>query len=1475
MANNDIIGMHVTRVNRSRMECIVKHLIVKATYVADNVIDIYDSNLNIYKYQIPLFHARNGPISCYPLRYYGLREMRVSLVHNEQNDGTFHCCMKVQGANVPEFQINSPVLQSMATDIPLISYKSRQIASSFSTTKFEAFLAVGGNSYYYQKTDQNIFYGCKPAIFDRLFQGLDEKGQALVLCTFMDQTGALQACIGVNCNQLPLNPLSQESRRNMILQRRPVLGSSFNNNNNHGRSREGSNFHPDSNLLSNRNNYTYVGRGAIRRDSSALADHERNRLEREARFQMGIPEIGDNNSQQADDDDEDNNEGDDDDLSHHGGGGDDHPHDHGQGPPPGGGGGAGGGGNGQGGYGQGRGHHQGGGGLGGHQSRNEGNHQNSGHTQPRQNERNNNNQQINETNNNIIPGGHLHNNDLPEQSINASQSSHHTPEIERNAENDPLLDAVMSGAVRDAGELSQLSQRMGAGDLSQTRVLEDEMLNPIMSTGNHGLQDMNHHFGDLSPISSRNSLFSNNDMEGRQLGSRSAPADGGGGRFHVPEVPQDDQPTVVQQGARGGGAGQSRRPHLQQVPGQDQRESLGPGSARSANWRNRGSGANTNRGAGAGIGSGAGGRNAGPDNLRGRERFGGRGGGYHHSGNQRTGAWSRGTNSNRAGRQAPSSTWRTPARRSWPDLSGNDKTGDPKLLTGNQEQGLHNNFNSSKRESYGTSTHNASVEGRHDNQSQQTGGNSQGCNAKGGGRDEDAVSGLHQTDQQTRGGVESGRHHDLPEGDAGGSKCSDVPAEIYSGPAVREPGNGLPASQVRDQVSERSFQGSKTVGGSNESHPNASSSQSVQTQGPRSEAGGKADNDRALQHENGKNNCQQERDPSTTADERELQASKNQLRMGSPSGDIFHSSQTGGRDHRLRGVQRGGRGGGGDSHGNIELVSRPFSANDTWPPPENVYTNPFDHRTPQQIHRQQQIFDSSASDTEARLFSNLTPVSSVVIGEKRKNPSTDSDDNDPMYQPTTDLRMDSNDAEDEMTMADEVNKEYDPGPTAENTPSYTPSSTSSQPMSSTFSSTSEERDTNCLIQFLGSSDSERQDLHRELDRDVNQRSAVKAISTEMRLCHEKFKQWQLMISEENVTGQEGLQGLDKLIRSLLMLQSKVDHGGYNLAVCTTTAVLKRINLVKMEINACKQLVIDQEDIKLAQKRENENREQSRKFQEQKHQEQLMQNAKVQQEILEAQRRRSMIHGAAAAAVAGPQPPGLEEEIQKLATEGDVELQQQQQEQQQSDDSATDAWSNTESARRCREELAANPALGLKTGNTPMIQNWSACVTPANVFRGRESENVGESLLSTPSPLANETESFALAQSDITLLPNHLLWETNLPMPSRPSIGHELEVAAASSSGPSPIQFPDKGDASSVNLLMSSGSNLESPESKSAVSTEANVPSLEVSPPTPTTSAPGASSSPPDSSVNSLTPVNTVPLVSTPSEVTIAETTSKC
>ena len=54
MANNDIIGMHVTRVNRSRLESIVKHLITRATYVADNVVNIHDSDYNQYKNQIIL-----------------------------------------------------------------------------------------------------------------------------------------------------------------------------------------------------------------------------------------------------------------------------------------------------------------------------------------------------------------------------------------------------------------------------------------------------------------------------------------------------------------------------------------------------------------------------------------------------------------------------------------------------------------------------------------------------------------------------------------------------------------------------------------------------------------------------------------------------------------------------------------------------------------------------------------------------------------------------------------------------------------------------------------------------------------------------------------------------------------------------------------------------------------------------------------------------------------------------------------------------------------------------------------------------------------------------------------------------------------------------------------------------------------------------------------------------------------------------
>ena len=1493
MANNDIIGMHVTRVNRSRLESIVKHLVTRATYVADNVVNIHDSDFNQYKNQIPLFFTRNGPVSFYPLQYYGIREMRVSLVHLEQNDGTFHCCMQVQGANVPEFEINSPVLQSITTNIPLLEYRSRQITSSFSTAKFEAFLAIGGNFYYYQRIDQNRFYGCKPAIFDRLFQSLDEKGEALVLCTFTDQTGALQACTGVNCNQLPLNPLSQETRRDMILQRRPVLGSSFNNNNGR-RSREGSNFHPDSNLLPNRNNYTYVGRGGMRRGSSAIAEHEANRVERDARIQMGLPDIhnadvdqeGNDDEEASVDDNNENNDGSHHDGSHHDGGGNDPHHGRGPGPGPGrGGGAAGGGGNGRGhdhrpnGNDQGGRHGQGGGG---------GSQHGSNQNQSRQNRANNTRQNNNEAGNRT-PGGHSQNNILPINSPNTgqSQSSNHTQGSERYGEHDPLLEAVLSGVVRDAGEMnshmSQMSQNLGGGNLNQTRMISDgEPLNPMMSTANQNPQEIDQHFMDLSPISSRNSLASGDDMARCESRPGSAPADPSSGRFNETQIQQGHQPPDVRQPAGGGGAGQPRRQDLHQVQRQNHVGSRSAEAAElSSNERHRGTGArgSGNRGAGARAGAGAGGfRSSGAgDIFRGRERFGGksadlplsRGNNSIHGGYRHPGGNPRGAYSNRASRQAPPAAWGASARRSWPNLARDAATSNNRVHQRHQEERLCHNLYTGEYEGHGAFENYAADETGYYEPSERPGGSYVRSYGQGGGSHEQAVHGLHQADQQARGEMEPRRRQDLPEGYGRVDQGSNGSAQIHGGPSIQGSSHRPPSSQSRNEVSRGGVQGSQESGSQTEGHPDASPRQSLQAQGPRLEAGGETSYNRGLEHDNREGSVDGGRDLSVSVDEREFQTSENQRRVGVANGNIRDSSHRGGRDHGLRGVQRGGRGERGDGHGELDPVSKPFSANsDTWPPPENKTNNPFDKQQHSTSLQQQNDpkHDTVTTDHE---FKNLTPANSVIIGEKRKNPSTDTDENDPLYRPDGPGNMDSNDAEDEMTMADEVDKEYDPGPIGDEVPCYTPSSSSSsRPVSSVLSSTSEERDMHCLVEFLGSSDSEKHDLHKELDNDIIQRSAVKAISSEMKFCHEQFKEWQLLISQEKVSGHEGLRGLDKLVRGLLMLQSKIDHGGYNFAVCTTAAVLKRINLVKMEISAAKKVIIDEENIKMAQQREDEMREQSRKFQEQQHREQMRINAKVQEEILEAQRRRAQIEGAAAAAVAGPAPQGLEEDIVALA-EGNQSGQQHQQQQQHE---ASDSWSHTESARLAAAELAANPALGQPTGGTPKFTYWADTETPLNPFRGRESENVGESLLSAPSPPCHDTENFSLLHADHTILPTHLLLGINLPMPDRPSLGHELEVAAASSSGPLHNSYP-KGDEASLNLL--SRSTLDSPTSKPQLPEEKTVSSMVVSsPPTITTTAPGATiSTPIPSPPAAAESVAVTTMVTTP-EVAAAVITSR-
>ena len=246
-----------------------------------NVRKIFAANQTIR--HIPLFSSNTlNPIDCINIEYFGIHEVDTSLIHVPQDNGRFRCCLQVQGENVPGYSSCGPGLSSITFVLPLIEYDCEQNNSSLLTERLEIKLALSGSILYYLNETTGVRHKSYVAILDRLYANVRDRGDSPLLTTFLDQSGALRDYGDANLAQLPLLPgLTPEDRRDRIMQ----LRSGF-----QGRPRS-----PDSDTFqtqfNNRRGYRANANqnqaqrmhppDVLRRSGSAIAEHERARMERD------------------------------------------------------------------------------------------------------------------------------------------------------------------------------------------------------------------------------------------------------------------------------------------------------------------------------------------------------------------------------------------------------------------------------------------------------------------------------------------------------------------------------------------------------------------------------------------------------------------------------------------------------------------------------------------------------------------------------------------------------------------------------------------------------------------------------------------------------------------------------------------------------------------------------------------------------------------------------------------------------------------------------------------------------------------------------------------------------------------------------------------------------------------------------------------------------------------------------------------
>ena len=238
------VGLFLSDINRRRIESLESCLYERGLSVCESVNKIFTGGSHEYSLHIPLFTTLLEPIDLYNLEYFGIKDIKTTIIHIPTDNNKFQCCLQVRGAWVPGFENCRLVLQSVVSNIPIIEYESsRQMSSSLATEKLEIKLAWAGGNLYHFHPVTNVRQKAFPAIFDRLFSTTTIRGDSPIMTTFIDQRGSLMEFQGRNITQLPLSPrYSDDERREAILRLRPLV-SSNNDNASDGQSSRGRNDH--------------------------------------------------------------------------------------------------------------------------------------------------------------------------------------------------------------------------------------------------------------------------------------------------------------------------------------------------------------------------------------------------------------------------------------------------------------------------------------------------------------------------------------------------------------------------------------------------------------------------------------------------------------------------------------------------------------------------------------------------------------------------------------------------------------------------------------------------------------------------------------------------------------------------------------------------------------------------------------------------------------------------------------------------------------------------------------------------------------------------------------------------------------------------------------------------------------------------------------------------------------------------------
>ena len=1386
MIRSDSIGLNVNAVNESRIRSLVKSLEARAKYVCNDVTNIYDLDSNIFRKQIPLFRTGCGPAEKFNLHFYGIKELEANLVHLKQDEGVYHLKLRIQGHNIPGFdKIGSP-LTALTTDVPIIQYSSNLVTgTSFSTDKVKVFLAIGGKSLYYHELNRNLYHQCVPAIFDRLFQHVNSDGESPILCTFVDQNGALQTCEHVNCTQLPLIELSAEDRLEAIMTKRPALVEKRRNDNSNRGSREGSDA-----LQNGFNNSRRQVMSSMNRSSSARHEHDASRVRRE--------QISRHPEEDEEEDEEDRasvpenvNPGPrpPDDPGPGGNG----PAWRGQfGPQPGAGP-PGGGHRGEGNDGQNdQGNHRGGGGVGIEVSQ----------RQNRNNDQNSNNRDDQSNNN-----GTNQRNDVQErqQSVASNRRS-------------DRFDNAESGRDEIAVHENEVGQRNIVPN-----VVEKRVINSTRNTNNvsENLRELS-----VSPIVPIVPTYrdSNAQLEGQTTGPRPASIDR---VCQMPDtracaetgrVPANETP------ARNSLPAANRPPSGQDIPavrGTASREQHRPGGSPD-NWRRRDPNSREYRG-----GDGAGGREWGGDfgrNFTYSGDFPGRG-----RGSRGRGA-SRGSGRAGSGSTSTRGTWGVPVhpgRRSSARGPNQDKerTLDERNKRSYEEdepERFRHHLQPGEREGGGTLESN-DAEQRGNPEQPERNGRGDATNS----RDIQQSNKSSQPgrvssgSQQASRAVDSGDNKTLPAsheqrhpGSAGGNQAS-------SGHLSRSQLEGNEKSSGGNGVSRGSYRGEQVSGSKDESHSNSSPNRGNQDPRRSSEARRKADNSeqeilasRTSSNSRGRNN-------ETNASKNECAPNEDQEGLVTSAGVVHSGSERG----RFGGRFGTGNGGGLPRDGG-ELDSRPPTV-----PPEYL-ANPFDQRNPEQIRRMssanvnkpesdEDISQYDNNEERPALFENISSEESRVRGEKEKNPTQNptleemDEADDHLYQPQQEEDVDP----DDMTLAQEtaLGKNYNPN--AQPLPTSNRVQYSSSPKSTPDPSSSEyER----LVDYLASSDSSlRATLHRELKHSGVKKEAQKWSKIVLNL-HRKLDTLHFDLMAQTVGPEEGMLGMNKLENEMLNIRESVAGATSILKKNTSLALLKQIEILEKSIFLYKKVINTQKERMRQQERERELQQQEARIAEEQHQLKMKENDENHKRFVEERDKRAAITRLEIKArkeVAKPKPLGLAEEISAMAngsvnlmdftlndtqSSGDAsrevhheaagkDLEQGQKDEieiQVPADAANISWSQTTTGK-LTSELGNLPALQERTGRTPGNVFWTPGVNNDDKFRSKEKEN-----LETETTVQNMREQDAqvnLSNScvsdstnnndslfrtlDYSLPSTHLL-VNHFPSPDRPSIGQELSSELA-------------------------------------------------------------------------------------------------